>query len=95
VIFCFASRRGSPLTQLRHPRVATGDDGEAIAGGDPVKHHWGTKAPLSTSNQSFFACFWLAWVPAVLPARLTRRRGDDASGESRATLSARVPGSRV
>ncbi len=31
---------------LRHPRVAERDDGEAIAGGDPVKRQWGTKPPL-------------------------------------------------
>jgi hypothetical protein len=50
----------------RHPRVAEGDDGEAIAGGDPVKCNWGKKTPLSFS-QRFLFNFWLAWIPSVFP----------------------------
>jgi hypothetical protein len=35
------------------------------------------KKTLSQSSQRFFASYWLGRIPAVLPARFTRRRGDD------------------
>jgi hypothetical protein len=40
----------SYVAHHHHPRVAAGDDGEAIAGGNLGKHHWGTKTPLSFAS---------------------------------------------
>ena len=49
------------------------------SGRDPVKRHWGTKSPLSKSSQRFFTCYWLAWIPFVLPRMShARQRDDDA-----------------
>lgn len=65
--------------ELRHARVAARDDAlkaRRRRGSSQTSLRHETTAQQSSLR--FFANYRLDWIPAVFPARNTRRRGDDA-----------------